>query len=136
MYAVYTYMFHYNALVCNAQVEYSKGTLIMYFLSKRKVAVLNLEVPHQTCSCHTVIYTCICVHVHVQYALQATVLSSKLSQSSAAIIDQKPVTADDLDDVLKNLAKFNMGSPRCVCVHMYINIIYMYMYMYIYICWL
>ena len=39
-------------------------------------------------------------------------LSSKLSQSSAAIIDQKPVTADDLDDVLKNLAKFNMESPR------------------------
>jgi protein scribble len=38
-------------------------------------------------------------------------LSSKLSQSSAAIIDQKPVTADDLDDVLKNLAKFNMESP-------------------------
>ena len=44
---------------------------------------------------------------------QASVrLSSKLSQSSAAIIDQRPVTAEDLDDVLKDLAKFNMGSSR------------------------
>ena len=43
---------------------------------------------------------------------QATVrLSSKLSQSSTAIIDQRPVTAEDLDDVLKGLAMFNMGSP-------------------------
>lgn len=39
-------------------------------------------------------------------------LSSKLSQSSAALIDQRPVTAEDLDDVLKHLAKFNMGSSR------------------------
>lgn len=39
-------------------------------------------------------------------------LSSKLSQSSAALIDQRPVTAEDLDDVLKDLAKFNMGSSR------------------------
>jgi hypothetical protein len=38
-------------------------------------------------------------------------LSSKLSQSSAAIVDQRPVTAEDLDDVLKDLAKFDMGSP-------------------------
>ena len=45
--------------------------------------------------------------------MQASVhLSTKLSHSSAAIIDQKPVTADDLDDVLKGLAKFNMENPR------------------------
>ena len=45
--------------------------------------------------------------------MQASVrLSSKLSQSSAAIIDQKPVTADDLDDVLKGLAKLNMENFR------------------------
>ena len=39
-------------------------------------------------------------------------LSSKLSQSSAAIVDQKPVTAEDLDDVLKDLADFNMETSR------------------------
>ena len=39
-------------------------------------------------------------------------LSSKLSQSSAAIVDHRPVTAEDLDDVLKDLAEFNMGTSR------------------------
>ena len=39
-------------------------------------------------------------------------LNSKLSQSSAAIIDQKPVTAEDLDTVLKGLARFkDLESP-------------------------
>jgi protein scribble len=37
-------------------------------------------------------------------------LSSKLSQSSAAIVDHRPVTAEDLDDVLKDLAELNMGT--------------------------
>ena len=45
-------------------------------------------------------------------------LSSKLSQSSAAIVDQRPVTAEDLDDVLKDLAKFNMGTTRFVLKYM------------------
>ena len=48
------------------------------------------------------------MYMYVQASVR---LSSKLSQSSAAIVDPKPVTAEDLDDVLEGLAKLNMGSP-------------------------
>lgn len=61
------------------------------------------------------------VHVYLLLIMQASVrLSSKLSQSSAAIIDQKPVTADDLDDVLRGLAKFNMENSRSAILYPYI----------------
>ena len=50
--------------------------------------------------------------VSVVFPKASVRLSSKLSQSSAAIVDHRPVTAEDLDDVLKGLAKFNMGTSR------------------------
>ena len=60
-----------------------------------------------------------CTYTHCIPLLQSAVrLSSKLSRSSAAIVDPRPVTAEDLDDVLKDLAKFNMGTSRYY-IHMH-----------------
>lgn len=67
-----------------------------YKCNQLYVCINELHVTVETCS-----------HVF----LQATgKLNNKLSQSSAAIVDQKPVTAEDLDNVLEGLAKFNVES--------------------------
>ena len=68
--------------------------------------------------CHSSCIYATCTYTHCIPLLQSAVrLSSKLSRSSAAIVDPRPVTAEDLDDVLKDLAKFNMGTSRYYIMH-------------------